>query len=60
MATELGSVVIIVPLAFKAAKDESLPKYMRTGAAILGVASLIVDGGLLLRWLTMPKDRRCG
>lgn len=57
VATEAASVLTVAPFSFWLATRKELPSWARASAAVLGVAVLVVDGGLLLTWRRQNRVR---
>ena len=53
VVSETLAIAIVVPLLLQAAKDARPPH--RTRLERLAIATLVVDGLLLVRWLSSPR-----
>lgn len=50
VTTEAASILVYVPFLVWLSYQKKLPPWARRLSLVLGVAALVVDGGLLLRW----------
>lgn len=55
VTSETVAVLVAAPFSFWLAMQKTLPDWARTLSAVIGVGTLLVDGGLLLSYLKKDK-----